>query len=98
MTQLSGPTNDFDRVCEIEDWGKYSRTGRISMIICSGADNATTFGQNVIEKKSFVKIKILIGLRDMHIWEVNPRVVRSRNCNWIVGFLKILHGWKGRVA
>ena len=54
--QASGPADDSDLVHGLEDRGKYSRNGRISMNICSGADSSGILGQNVFEKNSLVKI------------------------------------------
>jgi hypothetical protein len=54
--QPSGPADDSDLVHGLEDWGKYSRNGRISMNIGSGTENSGTLGQNFSEKNSLVKI------------------------------------------
>jgi hypothetical protein len=54
--QPSGPADDSDLVHGLEDWGKYSRNGRISMNIGSGTDNSGTLGQNFSEKNSLVKL------------------------------------------
>jgi hypothetical protein len=75
----SGPANDFNRAHGLGERGKYSPTGRISMSICSGTVSHGTLGQNVFGKKPG-KIGLLMGLRDMHIWEVNPGAVGAKNC------------------
>ena len=54
--QSSGPGDDSNLVHGLEDPGKYSRNGKISMNMGSGADRAGALGRNVFENKGLVKI------------------------------------------
>ena len=54
--QSSVPEDDSNLVSGLEDPGKYSRNGKISMNMGSGADRAGALGRNVFENKGLVKI------------------------------------------
>jgi hypothetical protein len=54
--QSSDPEDDSYLVRGLEDLGKYSRNGKFSMKMGSGADRAGALGRNVFENKGLVKI------------------------------------------
>ncbi len=54
--QPSGPADVSNLVHGLGDPGKYSRNGRISMNMGSGADRAGALERNIFEKKSLAKI------------------------------------------
>jgi hypothetical protein len=54
--QTLAPAEEPALVHGLEDRGKYSCSGRISMNICSGTDSAGTLRKNIFEKNIPVKI------------------------------------------